>query len=87
MPVTKPATLTYQVDHINIDASNGATTVSVAVILDGPEPKRVDSIVHPLSPEDCGPIWQAKAAAGKTRWADLREQLYTLLQARGVIPV
>lgn len=86
MPIKKPGSLIYQVAHVAIHPENGSVRVAVALLLDGVEPRQVDSIVHDFSPEECAPIWQGQPAAGKTRWADLRDQLYGLLQAKGVIP-
>lgn len=82
MPITAQATLSYEVQSIAIDGG-GACTVMVSVSLGA---SKLQTLQAQLDAATCAPVWGGMPTAGQRRWPDLKAQLYTLLQAQGVIP-
>ena len=88
MTITTSASITYQVDSVAINAADGSIVVTVSATVDAgtQSAKRIESTVFALSSQDCAPIWQGKPSGDEaTRWGDLRDQLYGLLTAKGLI--
>lgn len=82
MPITALANLTYTVKSIAIDGS-GACSVLMSVSLGA---QQLQTVQAQLDAAVCAPVWSGMPTPGLGRWADLRDQLYGLLQAQGVIP-
>lgn len=82
MPVVTQATLSYEVESVAIDG-RGACTVLLSVSLGA---QKLQTLQASLDAAACAPVWGGMPTPGLRRWPDLRDRLYALLQAQGVIP-
>ena len=82
MPITAQATLSYEVQSLTIDGT-GACAVLLSVSMGA---QKLQTIQANLDAATCAPVWGGMPVPGLRRWPDLRDKLYSVLQAQGVIP-